>query len=398
MDTKHSIIWTALVAVFFAAAENRYIVVETPPKDRAVLAGQSAELTCHIHRAKSKPNHIVQWVANSNRTGWGKPLSYNDRITVRDIPNKFSISTAKPYNLLIQNVDLDDAGKYTCNNVRTGKPIGGFDPQLIVLEPGPCLLQEITTIKEHEIITYTMYVRYAGNKDYSQKPTIKWTLNGFQQSAKADETKEGIFKSTITMAASSLDDQKELSCSFGVLNIQERCSTRLNIKYPARKPTLYIDGEEIDTDHNLKGGDVAILRGISEGNPEPSYTWQFKGRSGESFSPEEKGDTKQIKDAGVYRCCAKNSLNGYRKCSEIRIDDPADDPGSGTGDDGLPSTGGEVTCPEMDPFLGFDNPRPPGTPGKELGCAFGTGTELFTGGITTGAKLGFHLGKSSANH
>ncbi|CAH1802064.1 unnamed protein product, partial [Owenia fusiformis] len=126
MDIERVNIFKVALAIYLATFEATYAYVEVNegPRDKAVLFGQNAELTCHIHQARSKPNHIVQWVADSKRTGLGKPVSYNERITAKDMLKKFSISTAIPYNLLIQDVDFDDAGKYKCNNVRNGKPIG----------------------------------------------------------------------------------------------------------------------------------------------------------------------------------------------------------------------------------------------------------------------------------
>ncbi|CAH1802063.1 unnamed protein product, partial [Owenia fusiformis] len=211
------------------------------------------------------------------------------------------------------------------NNVRNGKPIGGLDPQLIVLKPEKCPMLGISTFRENDIITFTWSVKYAGNKNDSQKPAITWSLSRIQQHVTEDETAEGVFKSTINMAADSHDDQKELSCYFSVLNIQEFCSTRLDIQYQAQKPTLFINGDKIIKNHEiLQEGMAASFTAVSRGNPQPSYTWQFKATSDVNFSYGETGHTKQIKwigigDAGVYRCCAKNSFNSHRKCSEITI-------------------------------------------------------------------------------
>ncbi|CAH1802601.1 unnamed protein product, partial [Owenia fusiformis] len=109
------------------------LVLIEGPQDRAVLSWQNAELTCHIDTIASGANHVVQWIGNSIRTGAGRPISFNERITLTDIPDKFSISTEKPYNLVLQTTDLDDAGKYPCNNVLKGQPIGDIEPQLVVL-------------------------------------------------------------------------------------------------------------------------------------------------------------------------------------------------------------------------------------------------------------------------
>ncbi|CAH1797640.1 unnamed protein product, partial [Owenia fusiformis] len=209
---------------------NQGIDLIEGPRDRAVLSGQNAELTCHINTIASG-THVVQWLGNSLRTGTGKQLTFNDRVTATDIPDKFSVSTEKPYNLGLRSTDLNDAGKYSCNNVVKGQPIGGLEPQLVVLQ--------------NDTITYEWSVTYAGERDDSQKPTITWTLNGIEQTATADETTLGVYKSTFTKAASSVDNQKELNCSFTVLNVQEHCSARLNIQYPARKPALFVDGNNL---------------------------------------------------------------------------------------------------------------------------------------------------------
>ncbi|CAH1802328.1 unnamed protein product [Owenia fusiformis] len=281
---------------FVASGED--IVVIKGPQDRAVFSGQNTELTCHIDPIASGATHVVQWIGHTNRTGVGKPLSVNDRITVTDIPNKFSIHTEKPYNLGLQNTDLDDAGKYTCNNVLIGAPIGGLEPQLVVL----------------------------GERDGSQKPTITWTLNGIEQTATPDETTPGVFKSTFTKTASSVDNQKELNCSLRVLNIQQHCSTRLNIQYPALKPTLFVNGNNIPDQAILQRtvGTNVLLKGESLANPNPTYIWQFRTTSDPNFSTGEFGDAKHINNiqfnqAGIYRCCASNNLNGYRECSELTI-------------------------------------------------------------------------------
>ncbi|CAH1797630.1 unnamed protein product [Owenia fusiformis] len=221
------------LTLFSSFTSGQNVVVIEGPKDRAVLLGHNAELTCHINKTASDSNHVVQWISSSARTGAGKPLTVNERVTANDMPNKFSVSTEKSYNLGIQNTDLDDAGKYVCNNVLKGTPIGGLEPQLVVLEPEPCSMPNISTYNESDVITFAWSVAYAGNRDESQKPTIIWTLNGIRQTSIANETTPGVFNSTFIKEADGDDDQKELKCSFSVLNIQQHCSTKLNIQFTA---------------------------------------------------------------------------------------------------------------------------------------------------------------------
>ncbi|CAH1802038.1 unnamed protein product [Owenia fusiformis] len=248
-QTSHWII-SILMCIIAASSEN--ITLIEGPKDTAALSGQNATLICHVNTTASGSGHVVQWVGNSYRTGLGRPLSVNDRITITGAPNKFSISSLKPYNLHLQNTDLDDAGKYTCNNVLIGSPVGGLEPQLVVLDPEPCPMSANTTSRENDTIKITWSVKYAGNRNDSQKPTIRWTLNGIQQTATVNETTPGDFSSSFTRSASSDDDQMELNCSLSVLNIQEHCSTKLDIQYPARMPVLFENGKNIRDQHNSK--------------------------------------------------------------------------------------------------------------------------------------------------
>ncbi|CAH1802598.1 unnamed protein product, partial [Owenia fusiformis] len=138
------------------------------------------------------------WLGNSIRTGAGRPISVNGRITLTDIPGKFSISTEKPYNLKLQNADLNDAGKYQCNDVLAGALISGLEPQLVVLEPASCPMSGTTAFIQNDTITFEWSVTYAGERDDSQNPTITWTLNGIEQTATPDETTPGVFKSMFT--------------------------------------------------------------------------------------------------------------------------------------------------------------------------------------------------------
>ncbi|CAH1802597.1 unnamed protein product, partial [Owenia fusiformis] len=325
---EYTTFWIVMILMCSTAASGQGdIVLIEGPQDKAVLSGKNAELTCHINPIASGADHVVQWIGGSARTGIGRPLSVNDRITFTDIPGKFYISTDKPYNLGLQSTDLDDAGKYACNNVLQGQPIGDVEPYLVVLDPASCPMSGTTTFIQNDTITFEWSVTYAGERDDSQKPTITWTLNGIEQTATPDETTPGVFKSTFTKTASSVDNLKELNCSFTVLNIQQHCSTRLNIQYPARKPTLFVDGNNIPDQAIIQRtvGRNVQLKGESLANPTPTFIWQFRATGDPSFGTEEFGDTKQINNiqfnqAGIYRCCASNNLNGYRECSELTIE------------------------------------------------------------------------------
>ncbi|CAH1802327.1 unnamed protein product [Owenia fusiformis] len=313
-------IFIILICLTKASGQSDIVLIEGP-QDRAVLSGQNAELTCHIDTISSA-DHLVQWIGNS-----GEQISINDRVTTTNPHHKYSISTEKSYNLGLQNVVLDDAGKYTCNDVLTGTPIGDLEPHLVVLKPALCPMSGTTSFIQNNTITFEWSVTYAGERDDSEKPTITWTLNGIEQTATPDETTPGVLKSRYTKSASSVDNQKELYCSLSVLNIQQHCSTRLNIQYPARKPTLFVDGNNIPDQAILQRtvGTNVQLKGESLANPTPTYTWQFRTTYDPNFGTEEFGDTKQINNiqfnqAGIYRCCASNYLNGYRECSELTIE------------------------------------------------------------------------------
>ncbi|CAH1802067.1 unnamed protein product, partial [Owenia fusiformis] len=113
--------------------------------------------------------------------------------------------------------------------VYSGKSIGGIDPHLVVLGKFNLFCKYI---RENKTETFTWVIRYAGNRDDTQKPIITWTLNGINQMATSDETTPGVLKSTFTKVVGSTDNKKELNCSFRVLGAFGHCSTRLNISLP----------------------------------------------------------------------------------------------------------------------------------------------------------------------
>ncbi|CAH1802330.1 unnamed protein product [Owenia fusiformis] len=302
------------------------IVLIGGPRDRAVLSGKNAELTCHIDRIASGARHLVQWIGNSIRSGLSKPLSVNDTVIAIDIPNKFYISTEKPYNLGLRNIDLDDAGKYTCSDILRGKSIGGLEPHLVVLDPASCPMSGTTIFYQNDIITFEWSVTYAGERDDSQKPTITWTLDGIKLTSPADETTPGVFKSTFTQKAYSYHNQKQLNCSFSVLNIQQHCSTKLDVRRnPALKPTLFVNGKIIQDQAILqrKVGTNVQLKGELLAKPMPLYTWWFKSKCHQDFDTVDYRDTKELNDiqfnqTGIYRCCVSNFY--FEECSEVTIE------------------------------------------------------------------------------
>ncbi|CAH1802066.1 unnamed protein product, partial [Owenia fusiformis] len=238
-------------------------VVKEGPKDIAVLSGQNAELTCHIDLNGSSPKPEVQWISYSVKKGGGRQISFNERAFFLEIPNKFSISTLKPYSLRINNVDRDDAGRYRCNDVPTGASIGNLDPHLLVVEPTSCPLPRIITRRENETVTFTWTITYTGNRDDYQKPIITWTLNGIKQtSATSDETTPGVYSSTFTKTVGSIDNQGELSCSFHFLDIKQNCSTRLNIQSTA--PALRISStvKTSSSSTTLTGHKIGLIIGL----------------------------------------------------------------------------------------------------------------------------------------
>lgn len=289
-------------------------VLDTKPATILASAGDTVLLPCSVTNLGS---HSISWM-----TSRYEPLTLNDQVVIDDdVRLSVNVIDNTEWNLLIENVEGADSGKYVCM-VQTmppqTKPV-----ELTVTEPPSILensFQPIIELTEGKPLTVSCITKGV------PKPKVDWFIkktlpNGSQQR----ELYQG--GHLLTINAVRRTDSGTYICE--AINERGRIDREMQliINY---EPTITMSTVPIP----VKEGSDAVMSCSAEGKPAPQIMWlRFNYRLGDSNKHKVQvyasseiarkavltviNTTKE--DAGRYRCLARNKVGHIDEFVRIAV-------------------------------------------------------------------------------
>ncbi|CAG2228875.1 CD331 [Mytilus edulis] len=230
--------------------------------------------------------------------------------------NKY-FTSAKDASLIVLDIDLTDAGLYTCL-VQGDSLLKNSTADLFVLLPPQCHnLIPSFTYHNGDVNQQTLFdcnVHYRGNKP----PIILWKHDKQELNTGTDYHNNTFAMATLSFKPDKKYDGYRFLClvEYPSAKFLTACQTKppLQIYYPVHLNKMIIKPQADEYVYN--SGKTINLDCQASGNPHPKYRWTFKPKgdnSAETILATEPRYT--ITDAdkrneGTYNCTVTNNING----------------------------------------------------------------------------------------
>ncbi|KAG8445591.1 hypothetical protein GDO86_010388 [Hymenochirus boettgeri] len=261
------------------------------PQNTEVLVGESITLECS---ATGQPHPRITWT-RGDRT----PLANDPRINI-----------TPSGGLYIQNVNMDDAGEYTCFASNTVDTI--HSTAFIIVQAVP----QFTVLPQDKNVFEGHTVDFHCEAQGYPKPVIAWTNGGNPLSV--DRRHQVLSSGTLRILRVALHDQGQYECQ--AVNIVGSKSTSAQLVVQTRITPVFAT---VPYDMTAEVGTDIQIPCSSQGDPLPVITWNKDGiqvtESGKfHISPQGFLAIRDVgaADQGRYECVARNPI-GYSSVSMV---------------------------------------------------------------------------------
>ncbi|CAH1788903.1 unnamed protein product [Owenia fusiformis] len=208
------------------------VTVITRPTDKAACSGDNVVVTCEIDLTGLDLNQeVTYWDKMSEGNSNTKLSEMNTNIVPAiesAFPGKYGISSTSKFSLEIRDVQIDNAGGYSCIDASTGNPIGDIANLIVIDSTCPEATKAVT--KGDNIV---LECSFQSSIDAGGVSSIEWSVDGNVVSAGITETKnDKTTTSTYTTQAVTNLDGKTIKCSITHLENECECLTSISIITP----------------------------------------------------------------------------------------------------------------------------------------------------------------------